>query len=305
MTSETSTQKISSSPYRNVATDLASGAVAAVTARCVIAPVERVKIIYQISNSGGSSSSTSSNNIMHVVRRIYSEGGITAYWRGLSAAVGRIAPYMGLKFVVLEKYKTYLFNGNAFLAGSLAGVTATAATYPLDLLRARMAVSHEAHPTYRSITREIVAKQGWLGLTAGMSVTLKGIAIHDAFKFGSYDMTKQFVARNVFGYESEKQLPFSARVAIGAVAGAVAQTVCYPSDVIRRRMQTVPDGQAPPYRGLTHGVLEIYRREGVVRGLYRGYSLNLLKASPNIAIYMSLYDYCSEALPRVIERTIG
>jgi len=37
----------------------------------------------------------------------------------------------------------YLPPLERFLAGSFAGVSATSATYPLDLVRARMAVTHK------------------------------------------------------------------------------------------------------------------------------------------------------------------
>lgn len=79
------------------------------------------------------------------------------------------------------------------------------------------------------------------------------------------------------------------RVAAGAVAGLLAQTIVYPLDVVRRRMQTHRSSE-PLYDSPLHALRTIAREEGVLRGLYRGLALNWLKTAPNVAIYMSLYD---------------
>ena len=64
------------------------------------------------------------------------------------------------------------------------------------------------------------------------------------------------------------------------MAGVMAQTFIYPLDVMRRRMQT---GQAA-YTGLVQGLLHIARTEGVIRGLYRGLSLNYAKVTFNLSV---------------------
>jgi hypothetical protein len=91
------------------------------------------------------------------------------------------------------------------------------------------------------------------------------------------------------GVESEKELPAWARAAAGATAGSVALTFVYPFDVVRRRFQTHP-GPEPYAESVVAAFRNIWRQEGVARGLYRGLSLNYLKTIPNVAIYMSLYD---------------
>ena len=93
-----------------------------------------------------------SQGIISLTVSIYRNEGVGAYWKGIGVALFRIAPYWGFKFMALEQYKILLSsfdslrNANTFLAGSLAGVTATALTYPMDLMRCRMAVSRA--PTY-------------------------------------------------------------------------------------------------------------------------------------------------------------
>lgn len=62
--------------------------------------------------------------------------------------MARIVPYAAIQFSSHEQWKKVLAvdkdhstNGRRFLAGSLAGVTSQSITYPLDLARARMAVT--------------------------------------------------------------------------------------------------------------------------------------------------------------------
>eukprot|EP00906_Rhabdomonas_costata_P038437 RCo054220 len=269
--------------------NMAAGGSSAVLARVVIAPMERIKIRYQV---------TLNITLSDVVRAIYREEGILGYWRGVGASVTRVAPYFGIKFMSLERYKEGMKAAGlpqpvcAFLGGSLAGMTAVVATYPFDIMRARMAALEvttqaKAKTTYRSMFREIYSQRGIAGLYRGMSITLKGICLHDGVKFGLYDIGKGQI---VSAFQKEpKDLPFWGRVVSGALSGLVAQTVAYPTDVLRRRVQT-SDSAKVPYRGIIQGMLKIYREEGFAGGLFRGWTVNCLKAMPNIAMYMSMYD---------------
>lgn len=90
------------------------------------------------------------------------------------------------------------------------------------------------------------------------------------------------------------------KLVCGGIAGPIGQTLSYPWDVVRRRQQTW--GFAPGTTELretrTWYVLrEIIRSEGV-RGLFRGISINYLKASPTIGITFMAYETIREFLVR-------
>ncbi|KAJ8947460.1 hypothetical protein NQ318_009761 [Aromia moschata] len=64
--------------------------------------------------------------------------------------MARIVPHASIQFTAHEQWKRVLrvdqagkTPGKLFLAGSLAGATSQSLTYPLDLARARMAVTHK------------------------------------------------------------------------------------------------------------------------------------------------------------------
>ena len=59
-------------------------------------------------------------------------------------------------------------------------------------------------------------------------------------------------------------------------------------------MQTHQGGAK--YPSIAAAFKTIYRHEGLKAGLYRGLSLNYMKTLPNVAIYLSLYDYVKKQL---------
>ena len=66
--------------------------------------------------------------------------------------------------------------------------------------------------------------------------------------------------------------PFE-RMIFGACAGLIGQSASYPLDVVRRRMQTA--GVTGHQRtSIVRTMRTIVREEGVVRGLYKGLSMN-------------------------------
>lgn len=81
----------------------------------------------------------------------------------------------------------------------------------------------------------------------------------------------------------------------GAVAGSISQTLTYPLDVLRRRMQVagMPDGKAKlGYSDKSsYDVFATIIRNDGVRGLYRGLWPNLLKVAPSIGVSFGVYEW--------------
>jgi hypothetical protein len=222
---------------------LVAGGIAGIVARTCIAPIERVKIIYQIqSGQGGQSSS-----YLRLVPQIIKEEGILAFWKGNTAAVIRVVPYMSIQFAGYEEYKKLLkgvgINSNV-AAGSLAGVTAVGCTYPLDTVRARMAMQAEASSSsaakvqYKNVLDALITigkTEGIGALYKGMSATMVGVGPYAGLKFGTYEGMK--LSLGTFFGVTEADLPAWMRVGCGSLSGLIAMTFVYPFDIIRRRQQ--------------------------------------------------------------------
>lgn len=79
------------------------------------------------------------------------------------------------------------------------------------------------------------------------------------------------------------------RLAFGACAGLIGQSASYPLDVVRRRMQTAG------VTGWPHGTIlgtmrAIAAQEGLVRGLYKGLSMNWLKGPIAVGVSFTTFD---------------
>ena len=75
----------------------------------------------------------------------------------------------------------------------------------------------------------------------------------------------------------------------GPAAGLGAQSICFPLDTVRRRLQLA----GTHYNGVFDAFKTIVRTEGV-RGLYKGMAPNAVKVVPNNAVRFFVYDFLKQ-----------
>ena len=129
---------------------------------------------------------------------------------------------------------------------------------------------------------------GFLALYRGMVPTAVGVAPYVGINFAAYEALrgvitppdKNTVVRKLAcGALAGKMINVPSvdcnLMASGRI-GAISQTLTYPFDVLRRKMQVRGMGTAlgPQYNGALHALVGIVRNEGFA-GLYRGISANL------------------------------
>ena len=269
---------------------LVAGGVAGGMARTAVSPLDRVKILMQtqhISNPG----EEKYTSVWQALKRIWREDGPLGYWRGNGANCLRVIPYSGTQFMSYEQYKLYLLRPNEkqltverrLLAGACAGMTATFVTHPLDLLRLRLAVQPELKGVMDA-ARSVLQEGGVQAFYKGLGPTLVSIAPFVAFNFAAYDTLKNH-------FFPEKRPGTIATLSMGAAAGLVAQTICYPLDTIRRRMQM----KGKIYDNTWNAFITIMRNEGA-RGIYHGWVANMLKVLPNNGIRFLAYEFMKTLL---------
>jgi len=188
-----------------------------------------------------------------------------------------------------------------FLTGALTGMTSTICTYPVDVARARMAVAP------KGVTNTLVAAfaemaadpRRWKAFYAGLTPTIAGIVPYSGTTWATYETLKERLLR-ARGEDPDAggELPPHLNALCGGFAGIVGQTVSYPFDVVRRRMQTLVLGAgasaiaAPSMRAV---FADLIRTEGM-HGMYKGLSVNYFKAPIAMGISFSMYARVKQAL---------
>ncbi|KAG7880869.1 hypothetical protein KL937_001716 [Ogataea polymorpha] len=140
------TDKIDKHSLEYVVRSGIAGGVAGISAKTLIAPLDRVKILFQTNNPHYRHLAGSFRGMFKAIQLIYHNDGFMGLYQGHSATLLRIFPYAAIKFVCYEQIRTFLIPrdeyetaGRRLLAGSFAGVLSVAFTYPLDLVRVRLA----------------------------------------------------------------------------------------------------------------------------------------------------------------------
>uniref|UniRef100_A0A8C7HJW0 Mitochondrial coenzyme A transporter SLC25A42 n=3 Tax=Oncorhynchus TaxID=8016 RepID=A0A8C7HJW0_ONCKI len=287
---------------RSVVNSLLSGALAGALAKTAVAPLDRTKIIFQ------GRQQHFSHEAYRLIYRTYLKDGFLSLWRGNSATMVRVIPYAAIQFCAHEQYKRLLggyfgFQGKALppvprlLAGSMAGTTAAMLTYPLDMVRARMAVTpKEMYSNIIHVFVRISREEGLKTLYRGFTPTILGVVPYAGLSFFTYETLKKMHAER-----SGRPQPYSyERLVFGACAGLLGQSASYPLDVVRRRMQTAG------VTGHTYGTIlgtmrDIVAEEGVVRGLYKGLSMNWVKGPIAVGISFTTFDMTQILLKKLYQ----
>lgn len=99
---------------------------------------------------------------------IYRQEGVVGLFRGHSATVLRVFPYAGIKFLAYEQIRSIIIPKKDYetpvrrlLSGSLAGATSVFFTYPLEVIRVRLAfeTKRDSRSSISSICRQIFHEQ--------------------------------------------------------------------------------------------------------------------------------------------------
>ncbi|KAI0409090.1 mitochondrial carrier protein LEU5 [Xylaria palmicola] len=320
-----------------------AGGLAGCAAKTTVAPLDRVKILFQTSNPQFAKYTSSWVGLGRALSDIYAHNGIVGLFRGHSATLLKIYPYAAIKFVAYEQYRALIIGSKhqetwirRFSAGALAGVTSVLFTYPLEVIRVRLAfetgarsssltslcrkIYHEQplpkHPPAAvhssssvvrgvagaaSTTAQAVApRSGIINFYRGFSTTMLGMIPYAGMSFLTHDtigdlfrshlLRKHATLPQPANAPADKSAPLRAwaELTAGGISGAVSQTLSYPLEVIRRRMQVagaVGDGHRLRIAE-TAGM--IFRERGLP-GFFVGLTIGYVKIVPMAAV--SFYTY--------------
>lgn len=329
-----------------------AGGIAGIVAKSFVAPFDRIKILYQVS-----AAEFHLQHLPTVVRNIVTEEGVSALWKGNSATMLRVFPYSGIQFMAYDKCKSYFLNLpdrpnstmmltglESLVSGMIAGTVSVLCTYPLDLTRVQLAVLNKKHNRdgFVSILSQNVRDRGIFGLYRGIAPTLlgiipyagiafalneqgkrkvRGVCIRVLFRYGEHGFSRRPKQQQQIQHLMRREVTTVERLQCGAGAGLVAQTVTYPIEVTRRRMQTIgivgvkndsalsslgcpsnrPRYKKPP--NMIRTIQDLYTEQGM-RGFFKGVSMNWIKGPVAFSISFTIFDHIQKLMETPYEQTI-
>lgn len=312
-----------------------AGGLAGCTAKTLIAPLDRVKILFQTSNPEFKKYAGSWLGFYKAIKEIKRQQGIIGLFQGHSATILRIFPYAAIKFVAYEEIRAVLIPNKdketsvrRLLAGSFSGVTSVFFTYPLDLIRVRLAfetkknfhvnpaiVPHKHHYDYKGgrliqtfvqIFKESNESSSLKGITnfyRGFLPTIMGMIPYAGVSFWAHDLFHDvFRSPYLAPYavmdviEPEEQYTSVSRKKpltnwAQLTAGGLAGMWAQTASYpleVIRRRIQV-SGVTGERSGIIKTTQTIYRTSGL-RGFFVGLSIGYLKVGPMFACSFFVYE---------------
>ena len=260
------------------------GGLGGIMSRTATAPLEKVKLVSQVS--------AKRINIISELAKTKKQLGYKGMFAGNMANCCRVFPYAGIVTIVYLRGLKMTPADNEFDAwepvyrGSVAasaGIIGQLCTYPMDVVRARLTVNPQLYTSMLHCGKEIFKESGYRGLYKGLTPTLCAVAPFLATQMATADMLKAKAAENNVEITSVRM------AVIGGVAGATAQTLVYPLDVLRRRMQvqTAAGSENVLSDNTWLAMRQVVKREGV-RSLFSGILVTFAKVIPATAVGMTI-----------------
>lgn len=286
-----------------LAVQLAAGGGSGVLNKSCIAPLERLKILYQIQGMNPNAP-PKYHGIAQSLSLVVKEEGFRALWKGNGANCVRIIPNYACKFTFNDVFKDMVRTptvagrppvpltwSQMMVAGTCAGLAQTCITYPLELVRTRlsMGVDQASGVQYKGIIdcfRLTIRNEGVAALYKGIVPTFLSGAPYTGLQMSTYEIFKRWLPPTPVG---EQQNPVYTLIA-GAGAGLVSQTITYPGDTVRRRMQTNGlNGRPRIYTDSWDCFVTIIKKEGTL-ALFSGARANVVRCIPGTAIQFWSYE---------------
>lgn len=222
------------------------------------------------------------------VSHMWRTDGIKGLFKGNGLNCIRIVPNSAIKFLTYEqlsrKISHYLIDNGGdgqltpllrLAAGAGAGIIGMSTTYPMDMVRGRITIQETANQQYRGMlhaTQVIIREEGLFALWKGWLPSVIGVVPYVGLNFAVYETLKDVLVK-MYDCRDERDLSIATRLGCGALAGTTGQTVAYPFDVCRRRLQVsgwqgatnlhADHGKAVAYKGMGDCFVRTVKEEGV------------------------------------------
>lgn len=186
--------------------------------------------------------------------------------------------------------------------GAAAGLGAQSVLYPMEVIKTRIVVSKSGE--FKGGVREVVQMAYRAGgireFYGGFVPNMVGIVVYRGLEMGIYSSMQQSLMLYRMQWQDKSRHDAALSTAevgcIGMFASTIAQTVSYPLNVVRTRLQTQgANGRAHAYNGMVDCIVKMVRHKGV-RSLFSGLMANYLKAVPASTCTFMVFEKMQQIL---------
>ncbi|TEB20987.1 mitochondrial carrier [Coprinellus micaceus] len=269
--------------------NFAAGAIAGISEILTFYPLDVVKTRIQLEKG-------KTQGLVGTFTSIVKQEGVGRLYRGLVPPLLLEAPKRAVKFAANDYWgKTFLdlagekkmTQNLSVVTGAAAGATESFVVVPFELVKIRLQDKNSVYKGPMDVVRQTVAKEGLLGLYAGMESTFWRHVYWNAGYFGTIYSVKAVLPKA--NTQNEQLMNNFVSGAIGGFAGTVVNT---PFDVVKSRIQgtqKVP-GVVPKYNWTYPAIMTIAREEGVA-ALYKGFVPKVLRLAPGGGVLLLVVEF--------------
>lgn len=273
---------------------LLAGGTAGTIGAIVTCPLEVIKT--RLQSSAKATLNVGNSSMVKCFKTVVKHEGWRALFKGLGPNLVGIAPSRAIYFSTYSSVKCLL--NESFLetpehplihmtSAASAGFVSCTATNPIWLIKTRLQLSKESM-TVTQCMKNIWMTSGFTGFYKGITASYVGIS-ETIVHFAIYEFFKAHIKQKRLSNPSsddnfDKYIFFQYMFA-SAASKSCACAIAYPHEVARTRLRE----EGAIYKSFIQTLCLVWREEGPI-GLYRGLSIQLLRAIPFTAITMSTYE---------------
>ncbi|KAG1816823.1 mitochondrial carrier [Suillus subaureus] len=270
--------------------NFAAGAIAGVSEILTFYPLDVVKTRMQLETG------KAKHGMVGTLSSIVREEGFGRLYRGLVPPLLLEAPKRAVKFAANDFWgKTYMgFSGESkmtqqlsILTGCSAGATESFVVVPFELVKIKLQDKSSTFAGPIDVVKQVIKKEGPLGLYAGMEATFWRHLWWNGGYFGCIHQVRSMLTPA----ETQQGQLFNNFVS-GSVGGFVGTAINTPFDVVKSRIQgtaKVP-GVVPKYNWTYPALMTIMREEGPA-ALYKGFLPKVLRLAPGGGVLLLVVEF--------------
>ncbi|KAH9984844.1 mitochondrial carrier domain-containing protein [Russula vinacea] len=269
-----------------------AGAIAGVSEILTFYPLGVVKTRMQLERG------KTSTSLLGSFRSIIREEGFGRLYRGLVPPLLLEAPKRATKFAANDFWgKTFktltgepeMTRQLSIVTGCSAGATESFVVVPFELVKIKLQDKSlaSAYSGPLDVVRQVVRRDGILGLYAGMEATFWRHLWWNGGYFGSIFQVKTMLPK-----AETPQGQLLNNFVSGSVGGFVGTVLNTPFDVVKSRIQGAEKlpGVIPKYNWTYPALITIFREEGPA-ALYKGFVPKVLRLAPGGGVLLLVVEF--------------